>query len=93
MMSTGNTKDPDALEAVNKIVRRGAGLPPDSPNPSVDWTSATQDQIVQEKAWEFAGEFCRWFDLVRLQKVEEVVQKKDPDDMPPVGPITYYLPI
>ena len=93
VMATGNTADPDALEAVNKIVRRGEGLPLDTPAPGVDWTSATQDQIVQEKAWEFAGEYCRWFDLVRLQKVEEVVAKKDPNDLQPLGPITYVHPL
>jgi hypothetical protein len=93
VMASGNTSDADALEAVNKIVRRGAGLDPNTPAPGVDWTSATQDQIVQEKAWEFAGEYCRWFDLVRLQKVEEVVAKKDPDDLQPLGPVTYYLPL
>jgi hypothetical protein len=93
VMATSNNSDPDALEAVNKIVRRGAGLPIDTPDPSVDWTTATQDDIVQEKAWEFAGEYCRWFDLVRLQMVEEVVAKKDPDDLQPLGPITYYLPL
>lgn len=93
VMTSGNTSDPDALEAVNKIVRRGAGLPLDEPAPGVDWTSATQDQIVQEKAWEFAGEYCRWFDLVRLQKVEEVVAKKHADDLQPLGPITYLHPL
>ena len=93
VMATGNTSDAAALEAVNKIVRRGAGLPLDTPAPGVDWSSATQDQIVQEKAWEFAGEYCRWFDLVRLQKVEEVVAKKDPDDLQPLGPITYVHPL
>jgi hypothetical protein len=90
-MSSGST-DPEALEAVNKIVRRGAGLPVNIPDASVDWTSATQDQVVEEKGWEFAGEFCRWFDLVRLQKVEEVVAKKDPDDLQPMGPIRYFMP-
>lgn len=74
-------------------MRRGAGLPPDTPDFSVDWTSATQDQIVQEKAWEFAAEFCRWFDLVRLQKVEEVLAKKNPDDLQPLGPIGYHFPV
>lgn len=93
VMATGNTSDAAALEAVNKIVRRANGLPINTPDASVDWTSATQDQIIQEKAWEFAGEFCRWFDLVRLQKVEEVVAKKDPDDLQPLGPIQYYLPL
>jgi hypothetical protein len=92
VMATGDTRDPDALEAVNKIVRRGTGLPFHVPDPSVDWTEATQDDIVQEKAWEFAGEFCRWFDLVRLQKVEEVVARKDPDDLQPRGPIQYFMP-
>lgn len=93
VMATGNTSDADALEAVNKIVRRGAGLPPDTPDASVDLTSATQDEIVQEKAWEFAGEYCRWFDLVRLQKVEEVVALKDPDDLQPLGSIYNFVPL
>jgi len=92
VMATGPS-DADALEAVNKIVRRAAGLPPYTPDASVDWTSATQDEIVQEKAWEFAGEYCRWFDLVRLQKVEEVVALKDPDDLQPLGSIQYFLPL
>ncbi len=93
VMATGNTSDASALAAINKIVRRGAGLPIDTPDASVDWTSATQDDIIQEKAWEFAGEYCRWFDLVRLQKVEEVVAEKDPDDLQPLGPIQYFLPL
>ncbi len=93
IMATGNASDASALEAVNKIVRRAAGLPINTPDVSVDWTSATQDEIVQEKGWEFAGEYCRWFDLVRLQKVEEVVANKDPNDLQPLGTITYFLPL
>ena len=93
VMATGNTSDPSALEAVNKIVRRAQGLPINTLNASVDWTSATQKQIVQEKAWEFAGEYSRWFDLVRLQMVEEIVDKKHPDDLQPLGPIQYYVPL
>jgi hypothetical protein len=93
VMATGNNTDASALEAINKIVRRGAGLPFNTPNPAVDLTSATQDHIVQEKAWEFAGEYCRWFDLVRLQKVEEVIAKKDPDELQPRGPISYFMPV
>ena len=93
IMTTGNTRDASALEAVNKIVRRAYGLPINTPDPSVDMTSATQKQIVQEKGWEFAGEYCRWFDLLRLQMVEEVTAKKDPDDLQPSGAIKYYLPL
>lgn len=93
IMSTGNTSDASALEALNKIVRRAYGLPLDTPDATVDYKSATQKQIVQEKAWEFAGEYCRWFDLIRLQMVEEVTAKKDPNDLQPLGAITYYLPL
>lgn len=93
VMSTGNNSDPAALEAVNKIVRRAYGLPKDTPDPSVDYTSLTQEQIIQEKAWEFAGEYSRWFDLTRLEMVEEVTAMKHPDDLQPLGPINYYLPL
>lgn len=90
--STGNASDPLALEAFNKVKRRGAGLPPNTPNALVDATSLTQKQVVTEKGWEFAGEFCRWFDLVRLQLVQETVDKKDPDELKPLGPIKYFAP-
>ncbi|HUX56543.1 MAG TPA: RagB/SusD family nutrient uptake outer membrane protein [Bacteroidales bacterium] len=93
VMATGNTSDPEALEAFNKIKRRGEGVPLNTPNAAVDATSITQHDIITEKGWEFAGEFCRWFDLVRLQMVQEVVDKKDPDDLQPIGPVVYYLPI
>jgi hypothetical protein len=93
IMATGNNSDASALEAVNKIVRRSQGLPINTPDASVDWTSATQKQIVQEKAWEFAAEYCRWFDLVRLQMVEEVNAKKNPNDLQPLGAVQYYVPL
>lgn len=93
VMATGNTSDPLALEAFNKIKRRGAGVPFNTPDPAVDAIVITQRDIITEKAWEFAGEFCRWFDLVRLQMVQEVVNKKDADELAPNGPIKYYLPL
>lgn len=92
IMATGNPSDPAALEAFNKIKRRSVGLPPNTPNASVDATSLTQKQIVTEKGWEFAGEWTRWFDLVRLQLVQETVDKKDPDELLPKGPIKYFAP-
>lgn len=91
--STGNGSDPAALEAVNKIVRRAYGLPINTPDPSVDYTSLTQEIIITEKGWEFAGEYCRWFDLTRLEMVEDVIANKDPDDLQPLGTIQYYLPL
>jgi hypothetical protein len=95
-MATGNPSDPDALEAFNKIKRRGAGKPLNTPDVTVDATSLTQQQIIDEKGWEFAGEFSRWFDLVRLELVQSVVTSKDADELPNDAPITdkvYYLPL
>lgn len=92
IMSTGNNSDPEALEAFNQIRRRAYGHDPFTPNPLVDATSITQRDVIDEKGWEFAGEFCRWFDLVRLQLVEEVTDAKDPDDLQPMGTIKYFLP-
>ena len=92
-MASGNASDAAALEAFNKIKRRGAGLPLNTPAPAVDATSLTQRQIINEKGWEFAGEFSRWFDLVRLQLVQEVVNSKNADELPPNGPVKYYLPL
>lgn len=93
IMATKDLSDPSALEAFNKIRRRAAGLPLNTSNPGVDVTSITQMEVVTEKGWEFAGEYCRWFDLVRLQKVQEVINIKDPDELQPLGPIKYYLPL
>ncbi|MBO9727980.1 MAG: RagB/SusD family nutrient uptake outer membrane protein [Chitinophaga sp.] len=54
------------------------------------------DAVVNERAWELAGEWSRWFDLVRLEKVEAANANKNPDDLPVNGPITkqkYWMPI
>jgi len=50
----------DAYLAVNAIRQRAglAGL-------SGLANNAFIDAVVQERAWEFAGEYTRWFDLVR----------------------------
>lgn len=79
--------DDDAYSYLN-MVRERAGEKP-FPVGSLSAT-AFADSVVQERAWEFAGERTRWFDLVRLQMVEEAnaESKKGPGDMRPVGPIT-----
>ena len=56
------------------------------------------DSVVQERAWELAGEpEGRWFDLVRLEMVEQLPQFRDPDEFGfPVGTPTkddYFYPI
>lgn len=95
-----STSGPDqmAFDCLNQIRLRGrsAGT---MPLTLADGLSASQfaDSVVQERAWEFACEWgTRWFDLVRLEKVEEANANKDPSDLQPIGPITkadYWFPM
>jgi hypothetical protein len=82
----------DAYAAIN-AVRKRAGLADLTAGlPAPDFINA----VIDERAWEFAGEWNRWFDLVRLEKVEEANAGKDPGDLQPAKPITkqsYLLPI
>lgn len=81
----------EAYTAVNAI-RSRAGLLPFTNLSSSDFA----DSVVRERAWEFAGEYTRWFDLVRLEKVEEANSSKDVNDLKPIGNITktnYWLPV
>jgi len=99
------TPNTEAYEAVNMIRRRAAGLDSYIPNASVDLepglsNTAFRDSVVQERAWEFGGEFTRWFDMTRTEIVAKVVANKDPGDMQPLRDLTaipkenyYYLPI
>ncbi|WP_282134839.1 RagB/SusD family nutrient uptake outer membrane protein [Seonamhaeicola maritimus] len=69
---------PDAWEALNKIRRRAAGLPFATPDAGVDLTSgAIEDLAFEESKWEFAGEYKRWYDLMRREKVAEVLSVRD----------------
>jgi len=81
--------DQAAYDALNAVRLRGwaAGTKALS---SADGLSPAQfaDEVVQERAWEFACERTRWFDLIRLEKVEEANAKKSPDDLQPIKPIT-----
>lgn len=86
------TPGSEAYAAVNAVRRRaGLGdLTADLPGP------AFADAVVTERAWEFAGEWNRWFDLVRLERVEAANENKHPDDLKPSGAITkkqYWMPI
>jgi hypothetical protein len=82
-----------AYDAVNAI-RERAGLDPLEGLSADDFAAA----VVQERAWEFAGERTRWFDLVRLEMVEAANANKHPDDLSPINAIsredyTFPLPL
>jgi hypothetical protein len=86
------TVNTEAYNAIN-AVRQRAGLGDLTPGMiPADFINA----VIDERAWEFAGEWNRWFDLVRLERVEAANANKDPNDLQPAGPITkekYHLPI
>lgn len=80
-----------AYDAVNAI-RERAGLDPLDGLSATDFAAA----VVQERAWEFAGERTRWFDLVRLEMVEAANANKHADDLEPITTITkddYVFPL
>lgn len=55
--------------------------------------------VVQERAWEMAGEWTRYPDLCRLKMVEEVFAKRDANEynkssgLGQPGLDNYYLPV
>ena len=75
-----------SLDYVNQIRRRGAGLDAYSPDLTIDLPSGLsavdfQNEILEERGWEFMGEMQRWFDLTRLEKVAEVTANRDPSEL------------
>lgn len=89
---TGTAPTREAYEAVNQI-RKRAGL---TDLPSGMSAQVFAEAVVNERAWEFAGEYNRWFDLQRLELVESANSNKAADDLKPLNSITkerYWLPI
>ncbi|MBX2921511.1 MAG: RagB/SusD family nutrient uptake outer membrane protein [Chitinophagaceae bacterium] len=89
---SSGTPNAEAYAALN-AVRARAGLEALS-NLT---TQVFIDAVVNERAWEFAAEgTTRWFDLQRLEKVEEVNTGKNAADLQPIGTITkedYWFPV
>jgi hypothetical protein len=69
-----------AYKQINDV-RQRAGLTPLTAGLS---QTAFRDSVVAERAWEFAGpEFAsRWFDLVRLERVESANSNRHPLEVP-----------
>jgi hypothetical protein len=74
-----------AYECVNQIRRRAHRVDLYSPSvydlqPGLS-ADAFADSVVQERAWELAGEpEVRWFDIVRLDRIEELRSLRDPEE-------------
>ena len=67
-----------SIEALNQVKRRAMGLPYAAPDASVDVSTATVNEILDEKGWELAGEYKRWYDLIRSETLEDIAAKRDP---------------
>ena len=78
-----------AYDAIN-AVRHRAGLSDLTPGLSQE---AFRDAVVFERAYEFAGEFgIRWFDIVRLQLLPEVIAARNEDVWPGGNPKENLIP-
>lgn len=78
----GNGPSSDGYAAVNKV-RQRAGLPDLTPGLS---QTAFRDSVVQERAWEFAGENgVRWFDIVRLQMLPQIIAARSASEPNPIN--------
>jgi hypothetical protein len=41
--------------------------------------------VLQERAWEFAGEWTRWFDLIRTETVAQALADRDSKENQLIG--------
>ena len=67
-----------AYDAINSV-RNRAGLPDLPPGLS---QAEFHQAVIDERAWELAGEYSRWFDLVRNEMVEQIPQLRDAAELP-----------
>jgi hypothetical protein len=68
----------DAYNAINQVRRRAYGLPTNTPNATSDLTAglsqaAFDDKVFTERGYEFIGEDKRWFDMVRTNRVAQMI--------------------
>ncbi len=69
----------DAWEALNQVRRRANGLPANEANADVDLTDGDLAELAYtERKWELAGEYLRWYDLVRMERVQEALSNRNP---------------
>ncbi len=94
---------PEAWEALNQVRRRAAGLDPNTPDAAIDLTSGDLGELAfTERKWELAGEYERWHDLVRMDRIAEAFANRSPEERADVvnnrtpsatGPAAYFTPI
>lgn len=73
-----NSVEPDALEAVNRVRRRGYGLDVNTPSALCDIKASSKDdflkKILLERKLELCYEGQRWYDLQRFDCLKEAME-------------------
>ena len=82
----------EALPYINDV-RRRAAIPGHEAEMDLTLAQLTLDEILNERAREFAGETMRWFDLVRTHTLVSRVRAYNPDGGPNVQPYHALRPI
>lgn len=72
----------DAWEALNKVRRRAAGLDSNTPDAGIDLIAGDLAELAYtERKWELAGEFERWHDLVRMERVADALANRSSEEL------------
>jgi hypothetical protein len=82
----------EGLDHINRV-RRRAAIPGHEAEMDLTLAQLTLDEILNERAREFAGETMRWFDLVRTHSLVSRVRAYNPDGAPNVQPYHALRPI
>lgn len=87
------TDGPDALAyTCLNTIRRRAGLSEYSGLSNAEFA----DKCVEERKWEFAAEGVRWWDVVRLDLIQEAINSRAANELPINGAkssANYFLPL
>lgn len=80
----------EAYEAINKVRRRGYGLPIGTPGPMADLPAGLSktdfdELIFRERGYEFFFECKRWYDLKRTGRWEKLVKEAGMKSFPGLG--------
>lgn len=92
----------EAYDAINQVRRRAYGLPLNTPSNVSDLPTGLNEQdfddlVFRERGYEFIGEFKRWFDMVRTNRVTKLINEvranlPRPNRKPVPSRLTFMMP-
>ncbi|MEB3323686.1 MAG: RagB/SusD family nutrient uptake outer membrane protein, partial [Synechococcaceae cyanobacterium] len=88
---------PEAYEAINEVRRRARfdGISEQDVLPDLSGLTQEEfrDAVLLERRKELVGEGHRWFDLVRMNKLQELVPISKPNVIPLANHVLFPLPL